>query len=88
MNLGCQLTKFGHAELSRESISRFTGIKSVKTISDVIDSLKKAKGLIRVEQKKIISLEKDDKTEIKYLPNCYQVLAKFDNSNKYYINTK
>lgn len=87
-NLGCQTSKFGHVEITREAISRFTGIGSVKTVSLTIDLLKKAKGLIRVEQKKILLIEKDGKREAKYLPNCYQVLAKFDTENKYYIQQK
>lgn len=74
----------GHVEITRESISRFTGIKSVKTITDVINSIKRSKSLIRIEQHKIKSID----GETKYMPNRYQVLPKFDTMNKYYIDFK
>jgi len=84
IDFGCKMSGFGHAEMTRESISRFTGIKSVKTITHTIESLKKAKGLVKVEQHKILSQD----NEMKYLPNCYHVYPKFDVENKYYIDFK
>lgn len=87
INLGGS-TSSGHAEITRESICRFTGINSVKTVSNAIDVLKKSKGLVRVEQSKIISNLSNGKYDTKYLPNCYVILAKIDTLNKYYIDFK
>ena len=87
-NFGSDKGGFGHAEINRDSICRFVGIKDVDTVTQIVNNLRDAKSLIGFEQGKILvrDIQDEKNKDVKYLPNCYNVYAKYDIRNKYYVD--
>jgi hypothetical protein len=81
LNFG-SASSLGHCNMSQDAIASVLNLKSRHTVIGSIDSMIKAKGLIKIEKgKKIISSD----GRIKFLTNTYSVYAKYDDKNKYFV---